>query len=215
MTVRMGRLLFGTLAGVVALSMLLSAGAADGRAPRAEAERIAEAMGACEGMTVADVGAGNGEWSVALAEKVGDSGHVYATEIEQGDVDDIRRRAEKAGLDNVSAVLGDDQDTGLPDGCCDAILLRQVYHHFTDPESMRASLRRAMKPGARLLVIDLEPQKHWRDLPGVPDRGGHGIDLSDLIEEMTEDGFEEVSRYETWPGEDEERYGVVFRRTTG
>ncbi|MCP3960508.1 MAG: methyltransferase domain-containing protein [bacterium] len=203
-----------TIAATATVLVLLWTGAADGRAVKKEAERIADAMGVCEGMTVADVGAGDGEWSIGLAKKVGESGRIYATEVDEDDLPKIRKRAEKAGLGNVSAVLGDDHDTGLPEGCCDAILLRQVYHHFTDPPAMRASLRRAMRPGAKLVVIDLDPQKHWRDLPGVPDRGGHGIELDDLVEEMTGDGFVEVARHEVWPGEDEERYCVVFRRAS-
>jgi hypothetical protein len=79
---------------------------------------------------------------------------------------------------------------------------------------MRASLRRALRPGARLAVIDLRPRPSWRDLPGVPDRGGHGIRTEDLVREMTSDGFEVVARYDDWAGNGD-RYCVVFRRADG
>ena len=194
---------------LTALSLLILAGCASARMA-AEHDRIAEVMGLAEGMRVADVGAGDGEWSEELARRVGESGHVWATEVDEDDLEDIRERVADAELGNVTVVLGDAEDTGLPDDCCDAILLRLVYHHFTDPEPMRASLRRALRPGAVLAVIDIEPQTHWRELPGVPDRGGHGIPPDRLVAEMTADGFEVVGRYEDWPG-DEDHYCVVFR----
>ncbi len=176
-----------------------------------ETTRLVEALAIEEGMRVADVGAGDGEWAERLAREVGSAGHVYATEIDEDDVEDIGDRLSRAGLENVTTILGTATDTRLPTGCCEAILLRMVYHHFTDPAPMRASLRRALRPGARLAVIDLEPRGDWYDLPGVPDRGGHGIRQEELEAEMTSDGFEVVARYDDWNGNGN-RYCVVFRR---
>jgi len=188
----------------------LSLACAAAAPPTDEITRIAELMQLRAGMHVADVGAGDGEWAEALARVVGDSGHVYATEIKQGLVDDIRERMERAGLDNVSAVLGDDVHTGLDEGCCDAILLRLVYHHFTDPAAMRADLRRALRPGARIVLIDIVPQTSWPDLPGVPDRGGHGIPLDMLVAEVESDGFEVLETIDDWPG-DRDHFCAVLR----
>jgi precorrin-6B methylase 2 len=194
----------------VAVAIVVAAGAAalfdDG-----EATRISQVLHLEAGQVVADVGAGDGEWSVDLARRVGPTGHVWATEVNDRDLAEIRRRVEKAGLENVTVVEGDQQQTGLPQGCCDAILVRMVYHHFTDPPAMRRSLRQALRPGGRLAILDIEPQKNWRKLKGVPQRGGHGIPADDLVREMTADGFEVVSRHEDWNG-DEDRYCIVFRR---
>jgi ubiquinone/menaquinone biosynthesis C-methylase UbiE len=176
-----------------------------------EAAHLVQALALREGMHVADVGAGEGEWVEPLAEEVGAAGHVYATEIDPDDVADIEGWARREGRGNVTAILGTATDTGLPDGCCDAVLLRMVYHHFTDPAPMRASLRRALRPGARLAVIDLSPRSDWGELPGVPERGGHGIAEEDLVAEMTSGGFEVVDRYDEWAG-NRNRYCVVFRR---
>ncbi len=197
---------------LAAIILLLAAACASNRASADESEQIASALGLAPGMQVADVGAGDGEWAVELAERVGETGHVYATEVDEDDLEEIRERLEETGLGNSTAILGDQNDTGLPADCCDAILLRLVYHHFTDPAPMRASLRRALKPGGLIAVIDILPQSHWRELEGVPDRGGHGIVPEELLGDMTGDGFEMVARYDDW-GDEEDHYCIVFRRS--
>ena len=75
---------------------------------------------------------------------------------------------------------------------------------------MRASLAAALKPGARLVIVDTAPHGDWRELPGVPDRGGHGISPKDLVSEMTRDGFELIEQHHDWPDE-EANYCAVFR----
>jgi SAM-dependent methyltransferase len=181
------------------------------KATPSEAGGIADAIGAETGMRIADVGAGDGRWAEDLAVRVGRTGHVYATEIRDADVREIQRRMRKAGLENVTAILGDTDAANLPERCCDAILLRLVYHHFTDPEGMRESLRNALRPGGVIAIIEFEPRGSLPEVSGVPDRGGHGIAAETLIDEMSSDGFEIVERYETW-GERGDRYCVVFRR---
>ena len=161
-------------------------------------------------MRVADVGAGDGEWTEALSREVGDEGHVFATEVDEGDLEEIRERLDDIGAANVTTILGDDVDTGLPEECCDAILLRQVYHHFTDPEAMRESLKRALRTRARIAIIEIKPQTSWSELPGVPDRGGHGILPDDLVAEMKSGGFRVVTRLDDWDDDNPDRYCVVF-----
>jgi ubiquinone/menaquinone biosynthesis C-methylase UbiE len=191
--------------------VLVFAGCIAARSPAAELERIREMLDLERGAQVADVGAGNGEFSEELARLVGTTGHVYSTEVDGDDVETIRERMDAEGLDNVTVILGDQHKIGLPENCCDSILLRLVYHHFTEPPEMRAALKRALRPGGRLVVIDIRPQKSWRDLPGVPDRGGHGVPLMDLIEEMTADGFEVVTQFDDWETENDDTYCVVFQ----
>ena len=193
---------------------LLSAGGPAAQSVDSEAARIIEALGLRPGLRVADVGTGNGEWAERISREVGETGHVYATEVDRDKLQMVDTRLKDAGLKNVSTILGTQEDAGLPPGCCDGILLRMVYHHFTDPPRMRASLRSALRRGAPLVVIDTEPQKNWRHLEGVPDRGGHGIKREDLVREMTADGFEVVARHDDWTG-DGDRYCVVFRRAEG
>src|SRR5262245_5004456 len=199
------------LAAGVVLLLLVLGDPASAPALASETERLFAALGLKPGLRVADVGAGDGEWSERIAREVGETGHVFATEVDPAEIEKIEKRVREAGLGNVTTILGTQQDTGLPAGCCDAILLRMVYHHFAEPARMRASLREALRPDAVLAVVDTRPQKNWRKLEGVPDRGGHGIREEDLVREMTGDGFEVVARHPEWNG-DGDRYCVVFRR---
>jgi SAM-dependent methyltransferase len=198
----------------VLVAALLAAAGASAPSLDSEETRTIAALGLRSGLRVADVGTGNGEWAERIAREVGETGHVYATEVDREKLQQVEERVKEDGLKNVTTVLGTQNDTGLPPGCCDAILLRMVYHHFTDPARMRASLRSALRRGAPLVVIDTEPQKNWRHLEGVPERGGHGIKEEDLVREMTADGFDVVARHHDWPG-DGDRYCVVFRRAEG
>jgi SAM-dependent methyltransferase len=197
------------MAGLAVLAWCL-AGCASA-ASSTEVKRIAAALGLQPGMSVADVGAGDGEFAVELAHLVGANGRVIATEVEEGKVRDLREMAEDESLSNLTAVLGDQEGTGLDAGCCDAVLLRLVYHHFQAPATMRADLRAALRPDGRIVVIDIVPQESWPVLPDVPERGGHGIPPAQLLEEMTGDGFELVARFDEWNG-DAERFCMVFLR---
>lgn len=198
---------------LVPLSLLLAVPCLFPGVPE-ERDGIVASLALAPGMTVADVGAGDGRFSVVLAHSVGPGGRVYATEVDRTDIDKIAALADEEGLRNLKTVVGRQEDTGLPAGCCDAILLRLVYHHFTDTAAMRRSLWSSLKAGGRIAVIDVPPQKGWRHLEGVPERGGHGIEIGELIADMTRSGFEVVARDEDWPAEGD-AYLVVFRRPAG
>jgi len=176
-----------------------------------ETARIAEVLELRDGMSVADIGAGDGRYSIFLAEQVGASGRVFATEVEQDMVDDIRETAD--GHANVTVILGGADATGLPDECCDRILLRTVYHHFVDPDSMGRSMLASLKPGGIIAVVDFGPRGSAPQ--GVPgDRGGHGVPIDLLVEEMTDYGFELVGEVDDWPGGRND-YCVIFRKPEG
>jgi ubiquinone/menaquinone biosynthesis C-methylase UbiE len=199
----------------ILLASLLCLSCLPDRVTAAELDRLTRVLSLEPGDTVADVGAGDGKWSVRLARVVGAEGRVLATEVEESKVEKIEKRAKREKAGNVTALRGDQNDTGLPADCCDAILVRMVYHHFLDPASMRASLRRAMRQGALIAIIETEPQKGWDDVDGDLDRGGHGIPVAQLLEEMTSDGFELVERLDSWKGPHGDPYCLVFRGSGG
>ncbi len=182
---------------ICGLALLLAA--CTGAARADEAERIAELMRLGPGMRVADVGAGDGDFAEALARRVGETGHVWVNEIDDGELIKIRERIGASELANMSAVEGTETDTRLPEACCDAILLRRVYHHLSHPEEMRASLHRSLRPGGRLVVVEMTNRKN------------HEVDADRLVAEMTADGFRLVSRHPGWNG-NEDHYAAVFSR---
>jgi ubiquinone/menaquinone biosynthesis C-methylase UbiE len=114
--------------------------------------RLRQVLALEPGVSVADVGAGRGEVTMALAAEVGPSGRVFSTEIDTTALEQIRALA--AAHQNVTVVRASARDTGLPDDCCVAALLRRVYHHLTDPAATNASLLRAVRPGGVLAIVD-------------------------------------------------------------
>jgi len=156
------------------------------------------------GSTVAEIGAGNGAMAVLMAKKIGPAGHVFATEIDPALVEQIRKRARKAGLNNLTAVTATPTDSGIPAGCCDAAYMIGVYHHITDPAATDRSIFLALKPDGRLLINDFPPTI-WLALfkvKGVPaNRGGHGVRDNIVIDEVTAAGFHELKEIRPWhPG---------------
>ena len=93
--------------------------------------------------------------------------------------------AKKEGLTNVTVIEGSVSSTNLPAGCCDAILIRDAFHHFTDPDAINKSVAAALKPGGRLAIIDFPPRPKSSVPEGVPaDRGGHGVPPSVIEKEV-------------------------------
>ena len=134
MTSRVVRTL-GVAVGLLVLSVGASLALVQ-RSATPEAERLVETLELRPGDAVADIGAGAGAMSVAVAVVLGPRSRLYATEISAARLDEIRAAVSEAGLDNVTVVEGHATRTNLPEACCDAIFVRRVYHHFGDPAAM-------------------------------------------------------------------------------
>lgn len=164
-----------------------------------EADQIAELLELQPGLRVADVGAGDGEFGEALARRLGASGHLYLNEIDDGELIKLRRLLERSDLGNMSLVVGEADDSRLPQACCEAILLRLVYHHMSHPDAMRASLHRSLRPGGLLLVIEMDDEDH-------------GTPIERLVSEWSADGFEVVAEHLDWHRHGN-HYAILFRRS--
>ena len=175
---------------------------------RQEITRLAEVMHWRAGTVVADIGAGDGTYSFEAAEKVGPSGRVYATEIDKEKLKILRAEVAKRKLYNVIIVDSAADDTKLPSSCCDAIFLRHVYHHLTQPQEFDRNLVRSLKPGAQLAVIDFPPSPNSERVEGVPtNRGGHGIPEKVMVEELISTGLQVKKDIDDWSERD---YCVIF-----
>jgi ubiquinone/menaquinone biosynthesis C-methylase UbiE len=169
----------------------------------ADADRLTAMLHIKPGMVVADVGAGSGWMTVMMGGVVGPKGHVFATEIDPRELEKIRRAVAAAHLDNVTVVQATAGDTGLPADCCDAIILRRVYHHLTDPTDTDRSLLRALRPGGQLAVLDFRPNMllwPWKPKGLPPNREGHGVGPVTVADELKRAGFQYMSMEDPWPG---------------
>jgi ubiquinone/menaquinone biosynthesis C-methylase UbiE len=209
------------LAIVLSLAGLVAAGAqqtsltpAQLKQAALEAPRLAELLELKPGATVADVGAGFGAWMAELSRIVGPGGRVYATDVGAPQLAALRAWVAKDNLTNVTVIEGAPDSTNLPAGCCDAILIRDVYHHLTRPADVIRSMAAALKPGGRLALIDFPPQS-GSDVPsGVPaNRGGHGVPLELVVQEVGH-VLTHVRSISPWdaPNQSQRLYLLLFRK---
>jgi ubiquinone/menaquinone biosynthesis C-methylase UbiE len=117
---------------------------------------IVAALNLVPGMAVADIGAGTGFFTRLFAEKVGPAGKVYAVDIAPQFLEHIAADAKKRRQGQVVTILGSQDSTNLPSESVDLVFLSDVYHHLEKPERTIASIRQALRPGGRLIVIDFD-----------------------------------------------------------
>ena len=156
--------------------------------------RIFESLGLKPGMTVCEMGAGDGELTIAAAKLVGSDGRVYTSELGEDRLKTLRSKVEATGLGQIRVVAAAPDRTNFPEGACDALFMRNVYHHFADPAAINASIFASVNPGARVSVVDFTPP--GKEAERAPDRskdGSHGIASDTLASELKAAGFELVS----------------------
>ncbi len=126
------------------------------RDSKREADAVMRAAGVARGMTVADIGAGEGYYTVRLSSRVGPDGRVLAEDIVPGYRDALARRVLHDKLDNVSVTLGKADDPGLPAGSFDRVFMIHMYHEMDEPYAVLWRLRAALKPGGEVVVVDAD-----------------------------------------------------------
>jgi len=115
-------------------------------------DQVLDAIGIRPGMTGAEIGAGRGRYVVQLAVRVGETGTIYAEDIDAAALEHLDRRCERWGLTNVVSVLGDVTDPKLPKGELDFIFIISSYHHFSDPIALLDNARSALKPDGMVAI---------------------------------------------------------------
>lgn len=122
----------------------------------AERHAIVDALALSTGIQIADIGAGTGFFTALFAEKVGDSGTVYAVEISPNFLEHLRERAAANEMTAVRVVEGTQNSVELPPASVDMAFICDVYHHFESPQDSLASLYTAIRPGGSLILIDFD-----------------------------------------------------------
>jgi predicted methyltransferase len=123
--------------------------------------QIVAATGVKADMAVADIGAGTGLFTRLFADKVGKAGRVYAVDISRVFVDNIVRISRELGQTHVQGIVNSSSDAYLPPHSIDLAFICDTYHHFDHPRAMMESIRRALKPGGSVVIVD------FRKVPGL------------------------------------------------
>src|SRR5438270_4665713 len=137
----------------------------DARDRLGEAERVMKLAGVAPGMSVADIGAGEGYYTVRLARVVGPKGRVLAEDIMPEVRDALSERVERERLDNVAVKLGTADDPMLPGESFDRLFLVHMYHEVQSPYAFLWHLREGVKPGGLIVVVDANRPVRQHGMP--------------------------------------------------
>lgn len=133
-------------------------------------DQIMEFLDIQEGYVVADIGTGAGYFALYLSDRVGESGLVYAEDIQPEMVDYTAARVEYEGIENVRVVLGEPDDPGLPDNSLDLALMANVYHQVENPVTLLKNIARDLKADGRLIIIDWRADRESEHGPPMLNR---------------------------------------------
>jgi len=129
-------------------------------------DKVIDAIGLKSGMVVGEVGAGAGRYTVLLAARVGDSGKVYANDIDPKGLALIRERCHKYNIRNIETIQGTVDETGFTEGSLDMVFMVYVYHHLDKPIALMKNLLPVLKNGGTVAIITGDPDKGvWKSLP--------------------------------------------------
>jgi predicted methyltransferase len=169
------------------------------RDKKLQIDRVMDLLGIVPGKNVADIGAGSGWFTVRAARRVGPTGVVLAEDINPLAIEHIGKRVLTENLSNVRTVLGSADDPRLPSGSVDAVLMLKVYHEIAHPVPTMRVLQKALRPGAKVGIID-------RNGNGAD----HGLNQDVVMKEMGDAGYKLVGTYDfTKP--DKEDYFLIFQ----
>lgn len=165
--------------------------------------RVIDSLRIPRGSTVIDLGAGVGYFTWRLAKRVGPQGKVIAVDIQPEMLDMLKENMSKRGISNVEAVLGTESDPRLPEGVAELALLVDVYHELADPIATMGHVRRALKPGGRLVVVEYRKEEPW-----IPIHPLHKMTVGEVRREIEPTGFAFVEVLDFLPSQ----HIVVFAR---
>jgi ubiquinone/menaquinone biosynthesis C-methylase UbiE len=157
-------------------------------------DRAIDVLKLQKGATVADIGAGSGYITEKLAKKVGPMGKVFATDIQPGMIDLLNKRIAKRKLQNVTPILGTQDDPRLPVETIDLAIMVDVYHELSQPQLMLRHIKASLKPGGRLVLVE-----YRKEDPNIPIRPEHKMSVAEAKLEVEAEGFKLTQTNEDLP----------------
>ena len=151
-------------------------------------------LGIKPGMTVCDMGCGNGFYTIPMAKMTGAQGRVVGVDVQPEMLGFLRDRIEEQGIENVIPILGSYHNPHLPPNTIDLILLVDVYHEFSHPEQMLAAMRASLKPAGVIVMVEYRAEDKT-----VPIKPLHKMSREQVNKELNANGFKLVSEFEKLP----------------
>ena len=148
-------------------------------------DALVKALEIREGARVADIGAGTGYFTWRLAQHVGPQGKVIAVDIQPHMLDLAAATVKQHGLVNVDYVLGKENDPKLPERSLDMVFIAYSYHEFSQPETIMDAVRRSLKPGGRLVIVEYAKENML-----APASSLHKMSFDEIRSEIEPNGFD-------------------------
>ena len=168
--------------------------AGPGRDEWQKPDAVLALLGVGPGARVADVGAGGGYFTFRLAEAVGESGRVYAVDVDDDMVGYLEQRARELGAANVTVVRGAYDDPKLPDGEIDLVLVCDTYHHIAERTAYFRRMLADLAPNGRVAIVEFDGRGG-----GFAPTFGHFTDPEEIAREMREAGYEPIAKHDILP----------------
>lgn len=159
-----------------------------------DCEQLLQALDVKPGQVVCDMGCGSGFYTLPLARLVGPKGRVLAVDIQPEMLHLLSERAKAEAIENIELLEGTPIDPKLPDEGVDLILLVDVYHEFSHPEQMLSAMRKSLKPGGRVALVEFRLED-----PNVPIKLLHKMSKKQILKELPPNGYRLVEQYDKLP----------------
>jgi ubiquinone/menaquinone biosynthesis C-methylase UbiE len=166
----------------------------DNREQEERCSLMLDNLGVKQGMTICDMGCGNGFYTLKLAQMTGETGRVYAVDIQPEMLKMLKQRANEQQIRNIQPVLGTFTDPKLPRGKIDLILLVDVYHEFSHPEPMLKAMRESLSPNGLCALVEFRAEDAT-----VPIKPEHKMTKAQIMKEWPANGFKLVKEFDELP----------------
>ncbi len=176
------------LTGVWALSL--------NKRAKKDSEIILNALQIVPGNVIADIGSGGGYFTFEFAQITGSGGKVFAVDTNKTLLEGIKKKAHKKHLSNIEIVIGQEDGCPLPEESCDLIFMRNSFHHIEDPVIYFQKLKKSVKPGGRIAIIDWEGKVH-----SYVGFAGHTTPETEILNVFNEIGFEHLESFDFLDGQ--------------
>jgi ubiquinone/menaquinone biosynthesis C-methylase UbiE len=159
-----------------------------------DCKRLLKELNIQPGQVICDMGCGNGFYSLKLAQQTGKQGKVYAVDIQPQMLDMLKRQACEAKIENILPVLGTETDPRLPENTMDLVLMVDVYHEFSQPETMLRAIRKSLKPTGRIALVEFRAED-----AKVPIKPLHKMSKRQILKELPANGLKVVGQFDKLP----------------